>query len=167
MNVRWLIRRDLEECRQFDGQWTEEDFVGTLRQRNVIGMVAEDQNDSTLEWEIQGFALWKIKRKDSLTVIRIAGNRDGIVKLLKKLQEKAEHRSFSTRVHVTLPLDAELLNAVKACGYRATGCTGDDVQLTWAAIDELPPDDLDDETLKHVSALAYQRRLDSDLGDVF
>lgn len=47
IHIRWMIRRDMPEVLQaeqlsFDYAWTEEDFVRCLRQRNCIGMVAEN-----------------------------------------------------------------------------------------------------------------------------
>ena len=46
VHIRWMIRRDMPEVLQteqesFDYSWTEEDFLRCLRQRNCIGMVAE------------------------------------------------------------------------------------------------------------------------------
>jgi ribosomal-protein-alanine N-acetyltransferase len=45
-HIRWMIRRDMEEVLEierlsFEFTWSEEDFIRSLRQRNVIGMVAE------------------------------------------------------------------------------------------------------------------------------
>lgn len=43
--IRWLIRRDLAEVLEITSQtplvWSEEDFLRALRQRNIIGMIAE------------------------------------------------------------------------------------------------------------------------------
>src|SRR5437016_13955512 len=46
VHIRWMIRRDMPEVLQteqesFEYSWTEEDFLRCLRQRNCIGMVAE------------------------------------------------------------------------------------------------------------------------------
>ena len=46
VHIRWMIRRDMPEVLQtetqsFEFAWTEEDFLRCLRQRNCIGMVAE------------------------------------------------------------------------------------------------------------------------------
>lgn len=48
VDVRYMIRRDLEEClviekRSFEFPWTEEDFLTSLRQRNCIGMISEER----------------------------------------------------------------------------------------------------------------------------
>lgn len=45
-HIRWMIRRDMPEvlaidCACFHYPWVQEEFVDWLRQRNVIGMVAE------------------------------------------------------------------------------------------------------------------------------
>ena len=44
VHIRWMIRRDMPEVPHIETQalefaWTEEDFLGWLRQRNWIGMV--------------------------------------------------------------------------------------------------------------------------------
>src|SRR5687768_6635477 len=46
VHIRWMIRRDMPEVLSIETQcfefpWTEEDFLRCLRQRNCIGMVAE------------------------------------------------------------------------------------------------------------------------------
>lgn len=44
VHVRWMVRRDIPENIEIDqsgGFWAEEDFLRHLRQRNMIGMVAE------------------------------------------------------------------------------------------------------------------------------
>lgn len=46
INIRWLVRKDMPsvmkiEHESFDFPWSEDDFIESLRQRNVIGMVAE------------------------------------------------------------------------------------------------------------------------------
>lgn len=45
-HVRWMIRRDMLEVMtienlSYERPWSEEDFLDVLRQRNVIGLVAE------------------------------------------------------------------------------------------------------------------------------
>ena len=47
VNIRWMVRRDLPDVLNMellcfpDGPWSEEEFTRCLRQRNVIGMVAD------------------------------------------------------------------------------------------------------------------------------
>ncbi|MEM1305855.1 MAG: ribosomal-protein-alanine N-acetyltransferase RimI, partial [Planctomycetota bacterium] len=46
VHIRWMIRRDMQEVlgieqESFEFPWLEEDFIRCLRQRNCIGMVAE------------------------------------------------------------------------------------------------------------------------------
>ena len=48
VQIRWMIRRDMAEVLDierdsFEFNWTEEDFLSCLRQRNCIGMVAEHE----------------------------------------------------------------------------------------------------------------------------
>lgn len=68
--IRWMIRRDMAEVLNiehdsFEFPWTEEDFLGCLRQRNCIGMIAEGPDESHLvtgpvtEYWAQKF--WKLR----------------------------------------------------------------------------------------------------------
>src|SRR4051812_49102587 len=65
LHIRWMIRRDVPfvldiETRCFrDAVWTEEDFLKVLRQRNVIGLVAEIPGRD----EIAGFMLYELHPK--------------------------------------------------------------------------------------------------------
>lgn len=61
-NVRWLIRRDMDEVLVIENAcfsipWIEDDFLRCLRQRNCIGMVAER------EGRIVGYMLYTLHRK--------------------------------------------------------------------------------------------------------
>lgn len=69
VHIRWMIRRDMQEVLAIDGAgfdppWTEEEFLGHLRQRNCIGMVAEHGE------RIVGFFVYEM-RKDRLSVTRL------------------------------------------------------------------------------------------------
>jgi ribosomal-protein-alanine N-acetyltransferase len=61
VHIRWMIRRDLHDVMQieragFDHPWTEGEFLHCLRQRNCIGMVAE-QDD-----RIVGYMLYELNK---------------------------------------------------------------------------------------------------------
>ena len=68
--IRWLIRRDMPEVMEievnsFPAPWSEEDFTLALKQRNCIGMVAEDDD------EILGYMVYE-SHKTSLVLINFA-----------------------------------------------------------------------------------------------
>lgn len=61
VHIRWMIRRDMPEVIQteqasFDFAWTEEDFLRCLRQRNCIGMVAEQGE------KVVGFMIYELHK---------------------------------------------------------------------------------------------------------
>jgi [ribosomal protein S18]-alanine N-acetyltransferase len=61
VHIRWMIRRDMAEVLQiehegFEFPWSEDDFIRCLRQRNCIGMVAE-QSDL-----VTGFMIYELHR---------------------------------------------------------------------------------------------------------
>ena len=121
--IRWLIRRDLPtilhiENESFSEPWTEEDFIRCLRQRNCIGMVAEEED------EIKGFMIYEL-HKDRLHLLSLAvaqaSRREGVgAAMVDKLTSKL---SFERRNRITLDvretnLDAQLF--FRAQGFRAT-----------------------------------------------
>jgi ribosomal-protein-alanine N-acetyltransferase len=61
VHIRWMIRRDMPEVirierASFEYAWTEDDFLRCLRQRNCIGMVAE-QGET-----VNGFMIYELHR---------------------------------------------------------------------------------------------------------
>ena len=61
VQIRWMIRRDMAdvlriERASFEQEWSEEDFLNCLRQRNCIGMVAEHDN------EVVGFMVYGLHK---------------------------------------------------------------------------------------------------------
>jgi len=72
VHIRWMIRRDMPEVldteqRSFEFAWTEEDFLRCLRQRNCIGMVAEQGE------KVVGFMIYEL-HKTKLHILNFAVN---------------------------------------------------------------------------------------------
>ena len=102
VHIRWMIRRDMPEVllteqESFEFSWTEEDFLRCLRQRNCIGMVAEQGE------RVVGFMIYEL-HKAKLHILNFAVHpqyRRGVVggqmvaKLISKL---SSHR----RTRITL-----------------------------------------------------------------
>ena len=70
VHIRWMIRRDMPEVLHseqlsFEFAWTEEDFLRCLRQRNCIGMVAEQGE------KVVGFMIYEL-HKNKLHVLNFA-----------------------------------------------------------------------------------------------
>src|SRR5712664_3532430 len=70
VNIRWMIRRDMPEVLEIEGEgfefpWCEEDFVRCLRQRNCIGMVAEHDD------RVVGFMIYEL-HKTRLHILNFA-----------------------------------------------------------------------------------------------
>jgi ribosomal-protein-alanine N-acetyltransferase len=111
VHIRWMIRRDMPEVLQteqasFDYSWTEEDFLRCLRQRNCIGMVAEQGE------KVVGFMIYEL-HKAKLHILNFAVHpsyrRQGIgaqmvAKLISKL---SSHR----RTKITLEVRETNLSA--------------------------------------------------------
>jgi [ribosomal protein S18]-alanine N-acetyltransferase len=111
VHIRWMIRRDMPEVLQteqesFEYSWTEEDFLRCLRQRNCIGMVAEQGE------KVVGFMIYEL-HKNKLHILNFAVNpgcrRFGVgaqmvAKLISKL---SSHR----RTRITLEVRETNLSA--------------------------------------------------------
>jgi ribosomal-protein-alanine N-acetyltransferase len=70
VHIRWMIRRDMPEVlhteqQSFEFAWTEEDFLRCLRQRNCIGMVAEQGE------KVVGFMIYEL-HKAKLHILNFA-----------------------------------------------------------------------------------------------
>lgn len=62
MHIRWIIRRDRPEVldieqRSFDQPWSDDDFTRALRQRNIIGLVAE------VDEAIAGYVIYELGKR--------------------------------------------------------------------------------------------------------
>jgi ribosomal-protein-alanine N-acetyltransferase len=104
VHIRWMIRRDMPEVLQaevesFEYAWTEEDFLRCLRQRNCIGMVAEQGE------KVVGFMIYEL-HKTRLHVLnfavcpayrRRAVGRQMVAKLVSKL---SSHRRTAITLEV-------------------------------------------------------------------
>jgi ribosomal-protein-alanine N-acetyltransferase len=95
VHIRWMIRRDMPEIiaiesRSFEFPWCEDDFVRCLRQRNCIGMVAEQGE------RVVGFMIYEL-HKTRLHVLNFAVHPDhqrrGVGRqMIEKLMGKLTHQ---------------------------------------------------------------------------
>jgi ribosomal-protein-alanine N-acetyltransferase len=104
VHIRWMIRRDMPEVQfieqnSFEYAWTEEDFLRCLRQRNCIGMVAEQGE------KVIGFMIYEL-HKNKLHILNFAVHpqwrRTGVgAQMVAKLVSKlSSHR----RTRITLEI---------------------------------------------------------------
>jgi ribosomal-protein-alanine N-acetyltransferase len=122
VHIRWMIRRDMPEVLQteidsFEFAWTEEDFLRCLRQRNCIGMVAEQGE------KVVGFMIYEL-HKSKLNILNFAvqpaHRRSGVgAQMIAKLVSKlSSHR----RTKITLEVRETNLPAqlfFRSQGFRA------------------------------------------------
>jgi ribosomal-protein-alanine N-acetyltransferase len=123
VHIRWMIRRDMPEVLAIEHAshafpWTEEEFLRVLRQRNCIGMVAEQGE------RVVGFMIYEL-HKSRLEVLDFAVHPDErrqgigrqmVAKLIGKL---SNHRR--TRIALDVresSLDSQLF--FRTQGFRAT-----------------------------------------------
>ena len=128
VHIRWMIRRDMPsvlaiEESAFEFAWSEDDFIRCLRQRNCIGMVAEE-ND-----RVVGFMIYEL-HKNRLHILNFAvapdARRGGIgramvAKLLGKLSQDRRNR-IMLEVRET-NLEAQLF--FKSIGFKAVSVLRD------------------------------------------
>jgi ribosomal-protein-alanine N-acetyltransferase len=122
VHIRWMIRRDMPEVlaiehTSFDYPWCEEEFLRVLRQRNCIGMVAEQGE------RIVGFMIYELHRSridllDFAThqdMRRRGVGRQMIAKLVSKLSSQRRNRIALWVRETNLP--AQLF--FRVVGFRA------------------------------------------------
>lgn len=128
LHIRWMIRRDMAEVLEIEGEsfefpWSEDEFIRCLRGRNCIGMVA-DQDD-----KVVGFMIYEL-HKTRLHVLNFAvsaaARRQGvghrmIAKLVGKLSAQRRTR-IVLEVRET-NLDAQLF--FRSQGFRAVNVLRD------------------------------------------
>lgn len=120
--VRWMIRRDMDEVTAidaavFDFPWIEEDFVRQLRERTVIGMIADDGQD------VAGFMLYEL-HKTRLHLLRMAVDprrqRQGVGRtMIAKMQSKL---SPDRRLRISTNVrEGNLAGQLffRSCGFKA------------------------------------------------
>jgi ribosomal-protein-alanine N-acetyltransferase len=154
VHIRWMIRRDMPEVLQteqasFEFAWNEEDFLRCLRQRNCIGMVAEQGE------KVVGFMIYEL-HKTKLHILNFAvqpaGRRHGVgAQMIGKLVSKlSSHR----RTRITLEVRETNLQAqlfFRAQGFRAVRVlrayyedSGEDAFLMHYHLADAPEEDIDD-----------------------
>jgi ribosomal-protein-alanine N-acetyltransferase len=151
VHIRWMIRRDMPEVLQteqesFEYSWTEEDFLRCLRQRNCIGMVAEQGE------KVVGFMIYEL-HKAKLHILnfavhpqyrRVGVGAQMVAKLISKL---SSHR----RTRITLEVRETNLPAqlfFRAQGFKAVRVlrgfyedSGEDAFLMYYRLADDPGDD--------------------------
>lgn len=129
MQIRWLIRRDMDEVLQiehesFEYPWCEVDFLCCLRQRNTVGLVAETGFKSR-DYRIVGFMLFQIYPR-YLSVANFAVSKDyrrcGVgTQMAQRLKDKL---NIKLKSRVTLNVRETNVPAqlfFQSCGFKATG----------------------------------------------
>jgi ribosomal-protein-alanine N-acetyltransferase len=119
VHIRWMIRRDMPEVldietESFEFPWNEEDFVRCLRQRNCIGMVAEQGE------KVVGFMIYEL-HKTRLHILNFAvgkaWRRRGVGRqLVAKLVGK-----LSPQRRTRIALEVRETNLAAQLFYRANG----------------------------------------------
>ena len=120
VHIRWMIRRDMPEVLQteqasFDFSWTEEDFLRCLRQRNCIGMVAEQGE------KVVGFMIYEL-HKAKLHILNFAVHPTcrrldiGAQMIAKLISKLSSHR----RTKITLEVRRRL-NLCAGFFFRSQG----------------------------------------------
>lgn len=139
VHIRWMIRRDMPEVLQIEQEshdypWTEEDFLHCLRQRNCIGMVAEQGE------QVVGFMIYEL-HKAKLHILNFAvhpsqrRHRVGTQMVHKLISKLSSHRRTSITVE-TRETNLESQLFFREAAFTATGVlrehfpdTGEDAYL--------------------------------------
>ena len=124
VHIRWMIRRDMAEVLEIENEsyespWREDDFIHFLRQRNVIGMVAEHSE------RVVGFDLYEV-HKHRLHLLNIAVASDMLHRGVgtQMIEHLARKLSADKRNRLTLEVRETNLPAqlfYRSCGFKAVG----------------------------------------------
>jgi len=119
VHIRWMIRRDMADALEietdgFEFPWSEDDFIRCLRQRNCIGMVAEQED------RVVGFMIYEL-HKTRLHLLNLAVSKDyrrrGVgAQMLAKLTAK-----LSTQRRTRILLEVRETNLPAQVFFRAQG----------------------------------------------
>lgn len=128
VHIRWLIRCDMPcvldiENKSFRYSWSEGDFMDVLRQRNCIGMVAEQSYAGGCA--VNGFVIYELC-KSKLRILNFAVHPDhrrrGVGRaMIHRLKEKL---SVQRRVQLCMMLSEDNDGGhlfLKAMGFRCVG----------------------------------------------
>jgi ribosomal-protein-alanine N-acetyltransferase len=119
VHIRWMIRRDMSDALEiendgFEFPWSEDDFIRCLRQRNCIGMVAEQED------RVVGFMIYEL-HKTRLHLLNLAVSKDnrrrGVgAQMLAKLTAK-----LSTQRRTRILLEVRETNLPAQVFFRTLG----------------------------------------------
>ena len=154
VHIRWMIRRDMPEVlaiehASFEFPWCEEEFLRILRQRNCIGMVAEQGE------KVVGFMIYEL-HKQKLHILNFAVHpgcrrrRIGSQTIAKLIGKLSGHR----RTRITLEVRETNLPAqlfFRSQGFKAMRVlrafyedSGEDAFLMQYRLSDDPGDDGDE-----------------------
>jgi ribosomal-protein-alanine N-acetyltransferase len=123
-HVRWMIRRDMPEvlvieAASFEFPWLEDDFIRCLRQRNCIGMVAEQAENN----RIRGFMIYELN-KNRIQILNFAVDPETRQRKIgtQMVQKLIEKLSIQRRSRILIEVRETNLTAqlfFRSCGFRA------------------------------------------------
>lgn len=118
VTVRWMVRRDIP---QIVGAWTHDDIVEALRQRNTIGMVAEDACGNVCAAMLYELHL------ECIDIVDVWGTERGCEEVLLNLVARFK-KSHRPRLMMTVVETYDLLLLImRRVGFRATKLVRGDV----------------------------------------
>lgn len=123
MKLRWMIRGDLpnvvaieHDC--FGNGWSEKEFLAELRQRNVIGMVVEDDDERIVGYIVYAFEADCFRVKNF--AVAHDARRIGVGKLmLSRVQLKTTQKRRRIEILVR-ETNLRCLLFLRSIGFRAT-----------------------------------------------
>lgn len=132
--IRWLLRRDMPEVMEIEraangSQYTEDQLIEMMRQRNCIGMVVDFGE------HVHGYMVYEL-HGDSVRLIHLAvhpeSQRSGLGRtLLGKLIAKLNQQRRQAVVAVVPFKIVETCSFFKKQGFRCVHCNQDEVIMEY------------------------------------
>lgn len=137
-SVRWMIRRDLHdalrsECDTYSLPLDESEMMGLMRQRNVIGLVAEGEVDELGEDNVVGHVLYSMRR-DAIGLLTVGVKKEvrgqGVVEsLLATITKKIVQESTKVTNSISTVHYGEVGTIGELCKILQVIAEGDDAAI--------------------------------------
>ena len=127
--LRWMIRSDVPQCSKMNKDWSEDEYMKQLRQRNVIGKVVVDDSLD----KVYGHIIYELHKTRLEIVILIFEEEEVAIMLIDDLIGKVTNHSQRSKLSVNVYLERlELVNLFKKKGFIGSLKEDDVIEMIYS-----------------------------------
>lgn len=127
MQLRWMIRSDIDQCMAMNPNWSEEVYLKNLRQRNIIGKVVEHED------KLLGQIIYELNKRDLTIILVVYKGLTVFHMLVDDLIQKIEKHTQRDSVIQFVPLaEHKYANLLKNKGFKASLEPDDYLKMVWS-----------------------------------